>query len=160
LLNFKNFSFSGLMLSYSMINKLEKSNGKFNYISYILKRWLRLSVSHFGSILIIYLLPLTGSGPIWHRCYQLFQPTCRSTTSLMSNFLYYNNWNEAIRNYPLEDFEFWNIVSIFHFIIWMNNAIMLWINTSAVKLILELSSLIFIFNNIQWVWFGFKSFIK
>ncbi len=94
-----------------MINKLEKSNGKFNYISYVFKRWLRLSVSHFGSILIIYLTPLTGNGPIWHKCNQSLQPKCKSWTSLMSNIFYYNNWNEAINDYPLEDIEFLGIVS-------------------------------------------------
>jgi hypothetical protein len=99
------------MLSYSIINKLEKSNGKFNYISYVFKRWLRLSVSHFGSILIIYLTPLTGNGPIWHKCNQLLQPKCKSWTSLMSNIFYYNNWNEAINDYPLDDIEFLGIVS-------------------------------------------------
>jgi peptidoglycan/LPS O-acetylase OafA/YrhL len=92
---------SGLVLTYTIIGKLEKSNGKFNYINYLLQRWLRISVSLFGSILMIYLMPLTGSGPIWHDGNVWLQPACRDMSSLLSSFLYNSNWNAARHNYPL-----------------------------------------------------------
>jgi hypothetical protein len=89
------------MLSYSMLNKLKSSGGKFNYGIYLWKRWLRLSILMSGTFLVIYLMPLTGDGPIWHVGNQMLQPACRDKWSILSSFLYYSNWNTKINDYKL-----------------------------------------------------------
>lgn len=57
--------YSGLLSCYIFLSKLEKSNGTFNYSQIIILRWFRLVVPIIGMILFAYLVPLTGSGPMW-----------------------------------------------------------------------------------------------
>ena len=83
----------GLLLSHKLIGILEKSSGKFNYANYIMNRWLKLSIPLFGAILLYYIMPMVGSGPIWNECDGYFQPGCKDWSIIMSNFLYYSNFN-------------------------------------------------------------------
>ena len=83
----------GLLLCYNILRVADTSGLTFNYMHFIGKRWLKLSTPLSAALLIYYLLPLIGSGPVWHECDQYFQPGCRDWTVILSNFLYYSNFN-------------------------------------------------------------------
>jgi hypothetical protein len=92
--NFLNFNYAickllrGLLATYSMIGTLERNNGKFNYLNYLINLYLRFYPSIFGTILMYYLLPLVGSGPFWHLADTQYVESCRKF--LWPNLLSYN----------------------------------------------------------------------
>lgn len=54
-----------------------------------------------GTILLIYLFPLVGDGPMWFYQDQYYVEPCRQSSGLLSSFLYYSNWNEALDQYTI-----------------------------------------------------------
>jgi hypothetical protein len=104
---FFKFFFSGFILSYGLLGKLEKTNGKFNFFSYLIQRWIRFSVPIFGSFLFIHLLPISGDGPIWEYGINWIIPSCKDWKILLTSFLYISNFNcelqflKGISNYPI-----------------------------------------------------------
>lgn len=63
------------------------------------QRYLRFFVLVFGSILFIYLLPITSDGPIWHIGVDKFSNGCRNPTNLLTNLLFINNFNGEGNNF-------------------------------------------------------------
>lgn len=47
-----------------------------------------------GPILVVYLLPLFGDGPIWHYFEKLHTQPCYD--SVLPNFLFYNNYADSL----------------------------------------------------------------
>lgn len=88
---FLNF-FSGLLVSYGLLGKLYKNNGRFNYITYTIRLWLKYSIPIFVVVLLFWLLPLTGDGPIWNYGINLIMPSCYDSFSLFSSFFYFSNY--------------------------------------------------------------------
>ncbi|XP_054155916.1 nose resistant to fluoxetine protein 6-like [Oppia nitens] len=85
---------SGFLLSYSVYSKLQKNNGRLNYLTFILKRWLRFATLMFGSVLFIYLFPLTGSGPIWHIGVGWVTTGCQNSQNLWKMLFFVHNFRD------------------------------------------------------------------
>lgn len=82
-----------IMLVVSQFKALKRQAGKFNYLGYLWRRWFRLTVAMAGALLLIYLFPLSGDGPMWWNGELRFVRNCKSTDRLLSMFGHYNNWN-------------------------------------------------------------------
>lgn len=65
-----------------------------NYLKYVAHRWLSMCRRLVGPILVVYLLPLFGDGPIWHYFEQLHTVPCQN--NLLSNLLFYNNYADSL----------------------------------------------------------------
>ena len=61
-----------------------------NYLKYIANRWLSYARRLIGPILLIYLLPLAGNGPIWHYFEQLYAMPCKQ--NFLPSFLFTSNY--------------------------------------------------------------------
>ena len=46
----------------------------------------------FFIILLFWLLPLTGNGPLWNMGMKMLVDTCKESESLLSSFLYLSNY--------------------------------------------------------------------
>ncbi|CAG2173825.1 unnamed protein product [Oppiella nova] len=77
------FTLSGLLLSYGVLRKLDKSGGRFNYPMFIFQRWLRFFILMFGALLFFYIFPLTGDGPVWHIGVGWVTPGCQNPRNLL-----------------------------------------------------------------------------
>ncbi|XP_054155968.1 nose resistant to fluoxetine protein 6-like [Oppia nitens] len=88
------FTLSGLLLSYGLLRKLDKTNGQFSYVSFIIQRWLRFAVLILGSLLFIYLFPLTGSGPIWQSGIGWVTTGCQNPVNLLKMLLFVHNFRD------------------------------------------------------------------
>nr|XP_027194182.1 uncharacterized protein LOC113788916 [Dermatophagoides pteronyssinus] len=86
------FLISGLLLSYSLLRKLAINRGRFNYIVFTVRLWLKYSIPMFFIILLFWLLPLTGNGPLWNMGMKMLVDTCKESESLLSSFLYLSNY--------------------------------------------------------------------
>lgn len=84
---------SGALFLKSLFQYLDAPHDVFSYLLYLIRRWLRLSAPLFGSILFLYLLPMTGFGPLWDQLSDILMPPCTSTSTLTSSLMYYSNWN-------------------------------------------------------------------
>ena len=93
------FTLSGFLLSYGLLRRLDRTNGRFNYPIFLFQRWIRFFILAFGSILFIYLLPLTGDGPIWQIAVNKFSNGCRNPINLVNNALFINNFNDEGNNF-------------------------------------------------------------
>lgn len=93
----------GALFVRSIFRHLNSGHDKFHNILFLLRRWLRLAVPLFGSILFLFILPLTGYGPIWQRMIDSLLPACQQTTSLTSSLLFYSNWNFPNSNFSNTD---------------------------------------------------------
>lgn len=93
------FICSGFLLSYTLLRKLDRSRGRFNYIEFLFKRWIRFLVLVFGSILFFYLFPLFGDGPIWEEGIKLATTGCKDTTTLIKQFFFVNNYRHVLRDH-------------------------------------------------------------
>ena len=90
--------FSALLTTLQQFKLLNQAL-EFSYLRYLLGRWFRLASVLFGSILLIYLLPLAGNGPMWFFNEQYVAAPCKKPSSLLSTFLYYSNWNDPLDDY-------------------------------------------------------------
>ena len=84
------FFYSGLVLSYSLLRKLNQ--GKMNYGIFVLRLWLKYSLPMAVVILLFWILPLTGDGPIWNVGMNLLVPACKDSFSIFSSFAYFSNY--------------------------------------------------------------------
>jgi hypothetical protein len=84
-----------------MIGKLNKTNGKFNYLTFLVKRWIKFSVPLLGSFLFIYLLRLFTGGPIIDEGLQWAIPGCKDPYILATSFLYISNFNTILPSQPM-----------------------------------------------------------
>lgn len=75
------------------------SHDMFSHLVFLIKRWIRLTLPLFGSIMFIYVLPLVGDGPLWTQVGEQLMPPCTNSSSLASTLLYYSNWNMVKSNY-------------------------------------------------------------
>ena len=92
--------FSALLTTLQQFKLLNQVfGGEFSYLRYLLGRWFRLASVLLGSILLIYLLPLAGNGPMWFFNEQYVVAPCKRPSSLLSTFLYYSNWNDPLDDY-------------------------------------------------------------
>lgn len=74
----------------------------FSYLKYIVQNYLRYVVPILFSVGLIFIVPLMGSGPLWHLFDQTITHSCKH--NLWPTLLFYNNINENIED----------IVSHFH----------------------------------------------
>ncbi len=83
--------FSAIVLAYNICGHKRKGKyNPFNYIKYLINRWLSITRKIIGPILLLYLLPLFGEGPIWHYFEQLHVKPCKQY--LMQTLFFYNNY--------------------------------------------------------------------
>ncbi|KAH9389312.1 hypothetical protein TYRP_008673, partial [Tyrophagus putrescentiae] len=112
------FALTGLLLTYSTLRNLERSKGRFNYLSFALNIYLRFYPAVFGVILFYYLLPLMADGPFWSRLDKFHVEACRRT--LMESMLTYNFYTldvETLYHYSMCNMSSWWVNSAFHLIL-------------------------------------------
>ncbi|XP_054166931.1 nose resistant to fluoxetine protein 6-like [Oppia nitens] len=84
------FMIGGMMTCYVVFSKLDKSNGAFNYINYVLFRYIRIVTPSIAIILCIFLLPLLGNGPNWlpitHALYLPCRDNWLPVVTMTNNF--------------------------------------------------------------------------
>lgn len=86
------FIISGLVLSYSLLRRLALNGGKIHYGVFLVRLWLKYTLPMGAVILLFWLLPLTGDGPIWKVGMNLLVPACKDSFSLLSSFTYLSNY--------------------------------------------------------------------
>ncbi|KAH7639865.1 acyltransferase family 3-like protein [Dermatophagoides farinae] len=86
------FLISGLLLSYSLLRKLAINRGRFNYIVFTIRLWLKYSIPMFFIVQLFWLLPLSGDGPLWNMGMKMLVNTCKESDSLLSSFTYLSNY--------------------------------------------------------------------
>jgi peptidoglycan/LPS O-acetylase OafA/YrhL len=86
-----NFMISGIITSYIMLTRLERKK-TFHYFSYLLTRYLRLLAPLIGSILVFYLLPIVGDGPLWEPGMQFWFDPCKYENKLIQTLTMRNNF--------------------------------------------------------------------
>ena len=92
-------SHSGVTVFLQQYNILKHTQGKFNYLYFLIKPWLRVSVLMIGTIMAIYLAPLNGRGPLWYINDQMLAGPCKNPSITASSFLMYSNWLGPLSNY-------------------------------------------------------------
>lgn len=92
---------SGVMIVFQQFNLLKQNEGKFNYFTFLLKPWLHLCVLMTGAMMTIYLLPLFGSGPLWHITDNILAVSCKQVNKLAPSFLMYSNWIGPLTDYQV-----------------------------------------------------------
>lgn len=85
-----------MILSYKLVKRSESS---FNYARHVINQYLKFAAPVLGSILITFLLPLVGSGPIWSEATDLYAKPC------------YDNWFYNLL--MMNNFQFKDSVNIF-----------------------------------------------
>ncbi|KAL3173279.1 hypothetical protein MRX96_012406 [Rhipicephalus microplus] len=74
------FYISGLLIVYSHWPRMEKKKGKLNVFSSLLQRFWRMTPSYLLVMGVFSLLPLLGSGPLWH---EIMNPLMRKLRQLL-----------------------------------------------------------------------------
>ncbi|XP_054166927.1 nose resistant to fluoxetine protein 6-like [Oppia nitens] len=84
------FLIGGMMTSYVMFSKLDKSKGSFNYIQYVVFKYFRVVTPVMGTVLLYFIFPLLGNGPNWLFITSALYLPCRdnwfSVLTMISNF--------------------------------------------------------------------------
>ncbi|RWS31078.1 Nose resistant to fluoxetine protein 6-like protein [Leptotrombidium deliense] len=82
---------SGLLVTYNTIKYL-KNGGKLSLFKHLIYRWIRLTPTVIGILLITFLMfsPYSGSGPIFYRNANIITEKCYN--NWWSNVFYLNNW--------------------------------------------------------------------
>lgn len=83
-------SLSGIIVTYIVHPVLIKTKGKLDFLKYVSLRWMRFTPGLLGVMMIHFLWPLLGSGPMWKERTETLMKPCY--TSWWQNFLYINNW--------------------------------------------------------------------
>ncbi|CAG2180769.1 unnamed protein product, partial [Oppiella nova] len=84
---------TGFLTSYSILNKLSRDSSKFNYITHVLKIYLKTTLVMIGHLIIVHILDTIGEGPHWKRFGQMnYIQNC-------DNF--FDNYILHIQNYRL-----------------------------------------------------------
>ena len=83
-------SISGTIVVYIVYPLLVKTKGKLDFIQFIGLRWLRFTPSLVGIMMIYFLWPLIGSGPIFKEKSRALLKPCYQYW--WKNFFYINNW--------------------------------------------------------------------
>ena len=92
----------GVTCSYVTLDVLEKRQ-KFDYVIFILYRWLRFTPALIGTLLLYVLLPLMGSGPIYRDSTSLMSEPCERY--FWRNLLYFNNFYDFHGNVIYGNYE-------------------------------------------------------
>ncbi|XP_054166038.1 nose resistant to fluoxetine protein 6-like [Oppia nitens] len=87
------YSLSGFLISYGLLRKLDKTNGRFNYFQFIVQQWLRFTILGFSSLLFFYLFRFTGEGPFWYYAVQ-YNDGCKNPSQLFRILTFLNNFYE------------------------------------------------------------------
>ena len=88
----KGFFQQWVLLSFGFLRKLRKTNGVFKYKELIFQRWIRIVVLIFGSLLFVYIVPLVGEGPIWHKAQDIGVNPCEDSTELLKILFLVQNY--------------------------------------------------------------------
>ncbi len=88
-------------MTYNILGKLQKTNGNFNYGSFLWQRWIRVTIPIVGSILVTYMVPRLGDGPVWNLMWTSFQPACRHALYVLGSIFCYNNFIFSIEDYTI-----------------------------------------------------------
>ncbi|XP_064458369.1 nose resistant to fluoxetine protein 6-like [Ornithodoros turicata] len=81
---------SGILVAYTSLEKLEKSDGQLSLFIYYFHRYWRLTPAFILVSLLMILLPLTGSGPVWNETLQPYAQACER--NWWTNPLYIGSW--------------------------------------------------------------------
>ncbi|OTF69940.1 hypothetical protein BLA29_010520, partial [Euroglyphus maynei] len=65
-----------------------------NYLKFLLNRYLSIIRRFIGPILLIYLMPMLGDGPIWHYFQPLYVEPCKH--NLWKTLLMINNYETSL----------------------------------------------------------------
>ncbi|XP_077505564.1 nose resistant to fluoxetine protein 6-like isoform X2 [Amblyomma americanum] len=84
------FFISGLLIVYSNWPRIEKKKGKLNVLSSLFQRFWRMTPSYLLVLGSFSILPLLGSGPLWHEVMTPLMNNCAN--SWWSNLLYVSNY--------------------------------------------------------------------
>ncbi len=84
--------FSAFIVSFDFFGRKLIKYSVINYIRYIFERWLKLSRRIIGPILVVYILSIFGSGPLWNSLKTIFINPCK--TNYMQCLLLFNNYFE------------------------------------------------------------------
>ena len=88
------YIFSAIMLAYNICAYKPHIKPTFgNYLKYVLNRYLSLVRRVIGPILLVYLMPLVGDGPIWHYFSDLYSEPCKN--NLLPTLFFYNNYADS-----------------------------------------------------------------
>ncbi|XP_023222899.1 nose resistant to fluoxetine protein 6-like [Centruroides sculpturatus] len=112
---FNTFYFlSGLLTAYFALKSLEEK--KFNFILFILQRYLRLTVLVLITLCFITIVPLFGSGPLWHDVVEKKVEHCKDSWWMyplfISNWMNYNNMCIYAFHYSSTIFQL-HLISLF-----------------------------------------------
>ncbi|KAH9423552.1 hypothetical protein DERP_003833 [Dermatophagoides pteronyssinus] len=94
---------AGALFVRSIFRHLVQPHDLFTYLVYFVRRWIRLTMPLFGSIMFLYLLPSAGYGPLWSRVGEILLPACKSPSSIASSLFHFSNWNFVRANYTNDD---------------------------------------------------------
>ncbi|XP_022242856.1 nose resistant to fluoxetine protein 6-like isoform X2 [Limulus polyphemus] len=85
------FFVSGFLVIYTTLESVKKFSGRFNAFVFALHRYLRLTPTLLMISSLVLLLPLLGSGPIWHETLDPLVEGCRNwwwtNVLLLNNFI-------------------------------------------------------------------------
>ncbi|XP_076316315.1 nose resistant to fluoxetine protein 6-like [Tachypleus tridentatus] len=85
------FFVSGFLVIYTTMESVKKYNGRFNVLVFVLHRYFRLTPTLLMISSLVFLLPLLGSGPIWHETLDPLVEGCRNwwwtNALLLNNFI-------------------------------------------------------------------------
>lgn len=81
---------SGILVAYTSLERLDKGNGNFSLFIYYFHRYWRLTPAFVLVSLLMILLPLTGSGPVWNETLQPYARSCER--NWWTNLLYIGSW--------------------------------------------------------------------
>ncbi|KAF8782021.1 Nose resistant to fluoxetine protein 6 like protein [Argiope bruennichi] len=84
------FFMSGFLLVFATWKKLEKSNGKLDLFMFFVHKYWRMTPALGLMILLLFTLPIIGSGPLWNSA--LDPPVSACENHWWTNLLYINNF--------------------------------------------------------------------
>ena len=82
--------YSGVIVTCIVHSVQSRGHGELDFWKYVSLRWLRFTPGLFGVVMLHFLWPLLGSGPMWKERTEALMKPCYS--SWWQNFLYVNNW--------------------------------------------------------------------
>ncbi|XP_027204153.2 nose resistant to fluoxetine protein 6-like [Dermatophagoides pteronyssinus] len=85
---------SAIILAFNICGQKSQIKPSFiNYVKFVLNRYLSIIRKLIGPILLIYLMPLLGDGPIWHYFTPLYVEPCQN--NLWKTLLLINNYESS-----------------------------------------------------------------
>jgi peptidoglycan/LPS O-acetylase OafA/YrhL len=84
------FLVGAMLTTYSHLNTLRKSDGRINILQSILNRIFRFWPSIWLTVMLVFLIPSLGSGPLWKEYFDVQTQKCYN--NWWTTILFINNW--------------------------------------------------------------------